>query len=219
MWPWSELALLKRALRLYAGEHVLSRVLDQGASALERSDARVALTLMFVDVAAIHGMSEQSGSEGLTAILDGYLQAGTDCVLAHGGVFDNYVGDGFSAWWHDPMAACESAQQIVRKVAALNRKNAELQLPSISIGIGINTGMVALGNHGSCQRLRFTALGNSVNLASRVCGLANSHYNVPIAITDSTRRLLDGRFETRLLESVHIKGSDGQVSLYELSVR
>jgi adenylate cyclase len=219
MWPWSENRLLKSALRSYAGDHVLSRVLAKGPEALALAGERKELTMMFIDIAGFTVPDTTLPSDSLAPFLNGYLQTVTDSILALNGVLDTYTGDAVISWWESPKDACLCAKQIVERLESLNGRNTSAQLPLLRVGIGLNTGIVTLGNYGSSQRMRFTVLGDNVNLASRLCGLANtqSQYQVPILMSGATQRLVADTIQTRELGTVRVKGKDDPITLFTLA--
>lgn len=215
MWPWTANQLLKTALRLYAGNHVLSRVLAEGKAALELGGDCVELTLVFIDIAGVN-YSENPPENAIAPFVNLYLQVVTDSVQAHGGVIDSYTGDSVFAWWHEAKNACLCAKRIVEEVEILSTNSQSAKLPTIKVGIGINTGIVTLGNYGSSHRIKFTVLGDNVNLASRLCSTANKNYPVPIVISASTQQLVAGTMETKMLGTVQVKGREDPLELFSL---
>jgi len=215
MWPWTENRLLKSALRLYAGEHVLSKVLSEGKAALELYGDNVELTLVFIDVAATNYL-EDLPPYSPAQLANRYLQLVTDSVHGHGGIIDSYTGDSVFAWWHDAKSACFCAKQVIEEVERFNTVNQSAKLPTIKVAIGIHTGLVTLGNYGSSHRIKFTVLGDNVNLASRLCATANRNYPVPIVISASTQQLIAETMEAKKLGTVQVKGREYPLELFSL---
>jgi adenylate cyclase len=150
------------------------------------------------------------------SLLQSYFEIFTDSVLEHGGVFDSYSGDSCMAWWESAENACICAKDIVKRVESMNSTFDRNDLPKMRVGIGINSGMVALGNYGSPQRMKYSVLGDNVNLAANLLNMAIGEYLVPIVISESTKRLIPATFETRLLEAVHVKGREEPVEIFSL---
>ena len=222
MFPWRENRLLRRALSLYAGDHVLDHVVRNGEQAFARQTRTCELTLLFVDVAAFSQPDERLGPKDLDGLIDSWFEALTDGIVKHNGTVDTYVGDATSAWWgsngesaHAHMA-CGCAKDLVAQVARLNQDNHSKGWPELKPAIGINTGVVRLGPYGSSKRLRYSAFGDAVNLASRLCGLANRHYPHPIVVSEHTQKLLGAETQSTLLDTVTIKGLEAPVSLYAI---
>jgi adenylate cyclase len=114
-----------------------------------------------------------------------------------------------------PDAACRAAVAMVSALEAFNADQAANNRPQIDIGIGIHTGEAVVGNMGSEERLNYTALGDSVNVASRLEGLTKD-YGRRILITEVTRDRLQGEWETEFMGSVRVKGREQPVSVFAL---
>jgi adenylate cyclase len=149
----------------------------------------------------------------------------TDLVLASGGTLDKYIGDAIMAFWGAPIdmpdhaaRACEVALQMQDALAALNRAWARAGRPPISIGVGLNTGPMAVGNMGSAARFEYTVLGDQVNLASRLEALTKE-YGVGILAGEATARAAGGGFAFREIDLVRVKGRAGAAPVFELAGR
>jgi class 3 adenylate cyclase len=221
MWPWSEIRLLKQALRLYAGEHVLSRVLESRHRALELSGEVRELTLMFVDIASLSTTAGLAPGQ-LSGFMAEYLEIVTANINAHEGTLDTYNGDAVFAWWDrgdnraNARNACNCAKQIVTRINSQNAVWSTQSLPALQLKIGVNSGSALLGNYGTANRLRFTALGSHVNLASRLCELAGSVYAVPVVISANTNALLPSDIAAKPLASVEVSGAAGTGQLFTI---
>jgi len=222
MFPWRENKVLKRALSLYAGDHVLSHVLRHGEDAFHREATNCELTLVFIDIAGFTEVEGGLTQDDLRGLMSSWFELLSTEILNHEGVFDLMVGDAVSAWWgpdgkvDPPLAACQCAQRIVIELTHLNQRNRSKRWPELKTGIGVNTGVVHLGSYGSSRRLRYAALGDHVNLASRLCGMANRDYPHPIVISGHTQRRIDGKLQSQLLDTVNVKGSDRPLNVYAI---
>jgi adenylate cyclase len=213
--------LLKKALRLYAGEHILERVLQQGETAFSREIKTAKLTMMFIEVAAIHTRSEKPlTAQQVTDVMSSSLASVIECVYRHKGVVDSFIGDMVFAYWglngeasHE-IKASRCALDCIAAIAALSKKNEMAGLPTIRPRIGINTGNVVVGNVGSDQRMKFAVLGDHVNTASSLTGMCGSYPDTNVLITQFAREGLDDSFAPRFVSSINIKGRDGAVSLF-----
>ena len=221
MWPWSEIRLLKETLRLYAGEHVLSRVLASRERAREQSGDVRDLTLMFVDIASLSSTDGLAPGQ-LSNFMAEYLEIVTANIIAYEGTLDSYNGDAVFAWWDsgdsrmNARNACNCAKQIVTRINSQNTVWSTQFLPALQLKIGINSGSALLGNYGTASRIRFTALGSHVNLASQLCELAGNVYAVPVVISGSTNSLLPRDIAAKPLAGIDVKGAVGPVQLFAI---
>jgi adenylate cyclase len=152
-----------------------SRSIDDIMQKGERRD----LTLLFVDVRGFTAMSEAMRAEDVLAVIHEYLNDMSALILKWDGTIDKYVGDEIVAIWNAPTAqpehalwALRCAYDMVAQADVLQARLADRGLPPISWGVGINTGPAVVGNMGSRDRLQYTALGDTVNTASRFCSVA-----------------------------------------------
>ncbi len=156
------------------------------------------LTLMFCDVRDFTALSERLTAGELTTFLNELLTPLTEIILRERGTIDKYMGDAIMAFWNAPLdvgdhelRACRSAIQMTAKVAELNRNWSSRASGSgrpwipISIGIGINTGECCVGNLGSSQRFDYSAIGDEVNVTSRLEGLTKL-YGLPAVVGERT---------------------------------
>jgi len=152
-----------------------SRSVEEIISRGERRD----ITLLFVDIRGFTALSEGMSAEDVQAVIHEYLDDMSTLILKWDGTIDKYVGDEIVALWNAPVAqpdhallAVRCAYDLVNHAPILEARLAGKGLPPISWGIGVNTGPAVVGNMGSKDRLQYTALGDTVNTASRFCGAA-----------------------------------------------
>jgi adenylate cyclase len=158
----------------------------------------------------------------LVHFLNEYLTAMTDVVFAQGGVLDKYMGDGIMAFWGAPgdqpdhaLRACRAAYDMVHRLGALQEGWEGLGVPPLTVGIGINSGVMTVGNVGSKQRFDYTVVGDAVNLAARL-EEANKEYRTRIIVGDETRRRVEGEFVLRSLDLVALRGLTRATAIFEL---
>ena len=180
------------------------------------------LSIMFADIRSFTTISEGMSPDELVFLLNEYLGEMTDILFQRWGTLDKYIGDAIMAFWGSPYPqadhaerACACALDMQARLQELNRKWESEGRKQLSIGIGINTGVVNVGNMGSDRRLAWTVMGDAVNLASRLEGL-NKEYHTGIIINESTWRQVSPRFVCRELDYTRVKGKLQPVSLYEL---
>jgi adenylate cyclase len=199
----------------------LARQLERHPDLLEGRDAEV--TLLFCDIRGFSRISERLGPVRTVAWIRDTMAALSECVLAHDGVLVDYIGDELIAMWGAPeeqrdhaRLACRAALDMLARLPVLDERwRAELKEP-MGAGIGINTGVARVGNTGSPHKFKYSALGNDVNLASRVQG-ATKYLKCRLLITGATRGRLDDSFVARRLARVRVVNIAEPVDLYELS--
>jgi len=198
----------------------LARQLARNPDLLRARDTEV--TVLFCDIRGFSRISERLGSARTLEWIGDVLGALSECVLAEGGVLVDYIGDELMAMWGAPEAqpdharrACRTARAMLAVLPRLNdRWQATLGEP-LALGIGVNSGPAQVGNTGSQYKFKYGALGNTVNLASRVQG-ATKYFKCKLLITGSTQEKLDGSFARRRLCQVRVVNIAEPVTLYEL---
>jgi adenylate cyclase len=208
-----------RRLSRFFSPAVLKEVIrarsDQGLGS-----ARRRLTVLFCDIRGFTALSERLPPEEVAELLGEYLTELTAVVFKNGGTVDKYVGDCIMALYNVPFEHPDHASQAVRTaiefqehtraLSARWRARAGVELAN---GVGISTGDAVVGALGSRQRLEYTAIGDTVNLAARLEGLTKD-FESPIIVSESTYALLDGEFPVRPLGNVRVKGKEEPVEIY-----
>ena len=216
-----------RARRLVAerfGQYVPPEVVDRIVSDPSRYSMQpkaAELTILFADVRGFTGISETLQPEELREYIDEYLTAMSSIIREkHRGTLDKYIGDAVMAFWgapvDDPVHARNgvlAALQMQKECEVLNAKFAARSWPSLRIGVGLNTGNVRVGDMGSRVRRAYTAMGDAVNVASRLEG-RTKYYRVGILVGESTRNAADG-VVFREVDRIRVKGKDVAVTVYE----
>ncbi|MDP6831291.1 MAG: adenylate/guanylate cyclase domain-containing protein [Alphaproteobacteria bacterium] len=194
-------------------EQLLSKELELGGEERE-------VSILFSDIRDFTGLGESQSPAELLDLLNRYLTHMTGVIEAQGGVVDKYIGDAIMALFGAPLDHGDDAQRAVRaalgmarELTLLNDELADLGLPRIAAGMGINTGVVVAGNMGSARRLNYTVIGDGVNLASRIEGLTR-FYDVPLIVGESTAAAAP-EFSYRELDLVRVKGRREPVRIFE----
>ena len=211
---------IRQAFNQYLHPTVIEQLLQHPGS-LRLGGERREITVFFSDLQGFSTFSEQLEPEALTALLNEYLSAMTDIILDRGGTVDKYVGDAIVAFWNAPLdqpdhagRAVEAALACQARLAALRPLLKERSGHSLHMRIGINTGAAVVGNMGSQRRFDYTALGDTVNLASRLEGV-NKEFGSEILLAEATARQLDGRFAVREIARVSVVGKTEPVRIFE----
>jgi adenylate cyclase len=182
------------------------------------------VTVLFSDVRSFTTMCEALPPQEVLGTLNRYFTRMSAIVEAHGGVVDKYVGDAIMALFGAPLAnpddadrAMETALEMCEALDELNTQQQVRGYPAIKVGIGINTDIVIAGNMGSQSRLNYTVIGDGVNLASRLEGLTKTpEYATRIIISSTTLANAKGRYQTRPLGEVAVKGKQKPTEIYAL---
>jgi len=210
---------LRQAFALYLPHAVIDRMIEEGRPPALGGEQRE-VTVLFSDIAGFTKVSERLGPGELVAALNEYFAAMTSIVEGHGGFVDKFVGDAVVAVFGAPVNDGKHAQHAVRAALHMNRvmrqeKGFRLgQDAPIHIRIGLNTGPVLIGNIGSPRRFNYTAMGDAVNLASRLEG-ANKMFGTGILVSDSTRDACGDAVLFREIDRVRVLGRDAPVTVYE----
>jgi adenylate cyclase len=217
-------------LRLWiAFRHYLSpvviRELLRDPRALSLGGQEREVTLLFSDIRDFTTISEARTPVELTRFLNDYFTALTDRLMQHRGYLDKYIGDAIMGIFGAPVVcrdpagpAQDACRTALSWLEVLPVKNAEWSaggLPEVRIGIGIHTGQALVGNLGSHARFNYTALGDTVNLASRLEGLTKK-YGVAVLVGERTRVLAEPAFVFREVDSVRVKGRGSPERIFEL---
>jgi adenylate cyclase len=181
------------------------------------------ISVMFSDIRGFTTISEQLDAQELAKFLNEYLSDMTGIVFKYNGTLDKYIGDAVMAFWGAPfeveghaVKACDSALEMMTRVREMQKKWEAQDRPHLDIGIGINTGNASVGNMGSSLRYGYTALGDSVNLSSRLEGL-NKDYGTHIIVNETTYAAASSNgFLFRELDLIRVKGKTQPVTIYEL---
>lgn len=181
------------------------------------------ITVMFSDIRGFTTISEKLDAQELALFLNQYLSDMTKLVFETQGTLDKYIGDAVMAFWGAPFEepghaakGCNSALEMIRHVHELQKKWEAEGKPKLDIGIGLNTGVASVGNMGSALRYGYTALGDAVNLSSRLEGL-NKEYGTHILVNETTyAEVKNDGFLFRELDLIRVKGKLQPVILYEL---
>lgn len=181
------------------------------------------ITVMFSDIRGFTTISEKLDAQELAIFLNQYLSEMNKLVFKFQGTLDKFIGDAVMAFWGAPYEepghaekACNSALSMMVRVREMQKVWEAEGKPHLDIGIGLNTGVASVGNMGSVLRKGYTALGDTVNLSSRLEGL-NKDYGTHILVNETTYAASkDSGFVFRELDFIRVKGKLQPVTIYEL---
>ncbi|MEK6872582.1 MAG: adenylate/guanylate cyclase domain-containing protein [Nanoarchaeota archaeon] len=214
---------LTDAFSKYISKDLVSQIAKHEKE-LKLGGSKRTISIFFSDIRGFTSFSEKLSPEKLTKLLNSYLTEMTSIIMKNNGTVDKFIGDAIMAFWNAPLLeknhaylACISALQQIIKLKEMQRKWKKQNLPEINIGCGINTGEAIIGNLGSKERFNYTAIGDSVNLASRLEGLTK-FYGVSILVSEKTYELVKDKFKFRKLDVVKVKGKTKPIIIYELTI-
>jgi len=209
---------IRNIFQKYVPKDVIEQFFASPEALLAGEDRELAI--LFSDVRGFTTISESLRPNQVVESLNRYFGAMVDIVLQRGGIVDKYIGDAVMAFYGAPVRHRDDAQQAVRSafemlhaVTDFNAWQHERGRPEFHIGIGINYGVVTVGNIGSEKKLDYTIIGDSVNLANRLEGLTKT-YHEPIIISESVYRHVNKEFPCRMIDRVAVKGRTTGVTIY-----
>jgi len=212
---------IRKAFESYVAPAVVQEMLKH-PEALRLGGERRVISVLFTDIRGFTTMSEHLDPEGVVKLLHDFLNPMSNIIIDQGGTIDKYMGDAIMALFGAPLEqpdharqACRAALQMEDTLEELNRQWAKQGRPPLRIGVGVNTGPVAVGNMGSDRLFDYTAIGDNVNLASRLEGLTK-YYGTNILISQATAGALENGFILRDVDRVKVKGKAQASDIFEV---
>lgn len=212
-----------RSFKKYVPAELVAELIKLRKEAVLSAQKRE-LSVFFSDIKGFTSIAEGLSPEVLAQNMGVYFEAMTSTLLGNQATVDKYIGDAIMAFWGAPVPvekhaalACRAAIQCQRRVDKISADFAAAGFPALVTRIGINTGEAIVGNMGYKDRLSYTALGDTVNLASRLEGL-NKHYGTRILISETTYDRVRDEFVARPVDMVAVKGKNTAVGIYELLI-
>ncbi len=213
----------KRQLAHLFGQYVPPELVEEMSKKMEEInlDGEMReMSVLFSDVRGFTTISESLEPKELTDYINAFLTPITKVIHDDRGTIDKYMGDAVMAFWGAPLEdqqhalhALNAAIGIVKRMKPLREEFSEKQWPEIYVGVGVNTGIMNVGNKGSEFRVDYTVLGDAVNLGSRLEGLTKV-YGVDIITSEYTKHAVP-EYEYRELDRVRVKGRDKPVTIFE----
>ena len=207
----------------YVSKDVLHEVLHNYKEYLRTSaGSKVEITVLFSDIRGFTTFSENTTPERIVEMLNTHFSRMAEIILRHDGTLDKYIGDAIMAFWGAPVPDKDHAEKAVRAslemLDALKDVNAQLQEKgyegfTLKIGVGLNTGVCTIGNIGSEQKLNYTVVGDTVNLASRLESLTKE-YKTGLLLSEYTYAQMKDKIPCKKLGNVKVKGREQAVDIY-----
>lgn len=212
---------VKSAMGKYMSQDVMKRIV-MNIDNLGLGGKKATVTVLFSDIRGFTSLSETMSAEQVSEILNEYFTEMEPIVAKHNGIINKFIGDAVMAIFGEPIQDKNHALNAVRcgyemlvKVKELQRKWASEGKPKIDIGVGINTGEVFVGNIGSINRMEYTVIGDTVNLASRLESY-NKIYKTSMLIGSTTYEATKNYIEIIKISDVEIRGKAHKMDIYEV---
>jgi adenylate cyclase len=213
----------KRQLAQTFGQYIPPELVDEmvhTSSEFSMEGESREMTVLFSDVRGFTTISEGLDPKQLTQLMNALLTPMTRVIHKNRGTIDKYMGDAIMAFWGAPLNDPEHARHalyaafdMMKELTIMQQDFKDKGWPPVNIGIGLNTGVMNVGNMGSEFRVAYTVLGDAVNLGSRLEGLTKA-YGVDIIVSETTRDAVD-EFIFRELDLVRVKGKNKPVAIFE----
>ncbi|MDV3352780.1 MASE1 domain-containing protein [Leptothoe sp. LEGE 181152] len=215
-----ETETVRATMYRYLSQDLAEQLLDNNNTTL--GGARQFVSILFADIRSYTALTERLAPEEIVVLLNRYFETMVDVIFAHRGTLDKFIGDAIMAVFGSPLPQEDHAQRAVatalgmqQQLTVFNQQQQLQGLPTLQIGIGINSDDVITGNIGSSKRMEFTAIGDGVNLTSRIES-ATKFYGCPIIISENTYKLCKETVWVRNLDYVCVRGKRQPVHLYEV---
>ena len=212
---------VKFAMGKYMSQDVMKRVI-QDIDNLGLGGKRSVVTVLFSDIRGFTTMSEKMSPQEVSEILNEYFTEMEPIITKYNGIINKFIGDAVMAVFGEPIQdknhaqnAVKCAYEMLQKVKELQQKWVKENKPKIEIGIGISTGEVFVGNIGSINRMEYTVIGDTVNLASRLEGY-NKIYKTKLLISPFTYEEVKGFVDVIKISDVQIRGKANKMDIYEI---
>ncbi|MGB9635145.1 MAG: adenylate/guanylate cyclase domain-containing protein [Candidatus Micrarchaeia archaeon] len=209
----------KQFFSKYVSENIVEKLLEQ--KDLQLGGEKHQVTVVFTDVRGFTSLSEKLDPKQIVELLNGHFDIITEEIFNEDGTVLKYIGDATMAVFNAPVQkenhavcaikACVKIQNRMREYARMVKK--KYGVNNFSIGIGVNTGEVVMGNIGSYRYMDYTVIGDTVNIASRLNGVAKSG---EIVVSESTYELVKGKFRFSEPEEVAVKGKSIPIKVYRV---
>ncbi len=212
---------IKEAFSKYVSPKIVEKI-AKNPDMLQLKGEEKEVSVLFSDIRDFTSITENLNPQQVAKLLNIYLEKMSEIVLKNEGLLDKYIGDAVMALYNAVIEqenhadlACKTAIEMRNQLKSLSKQLRKEKLPEINIGIGINTGNAVVGNLGSSFRFEYTAVGDAINLASRLEGL-NRFYKTNIIVSQFTKEKTKEEFLFRLLDKVKVKGKKEAIFIYEL---
>jgi adenylate cyclase len=215
-----EKEMIKRAFTRYVAREVVDEILKNPEQLALTGDRRE-VTVLFCDIRGFTPVAERLNPEEVVLLLNEFYNLMIETTFKNDGTLDKFLGDGVMCIFGAPIARPDHAMQAVRTamdmqagIAALSERFVQKGQAPIAVGIGVSAGEVVAGTVGSEDRMEYTAIGDSVNLAARLEAIAKPGQ---VLISQRTLDMIDDRVEVKAMGAIRVKGKEEEVEVYEVT--
>lgn len=212
---------VKSAMSKYMSQDIMKKVVEN-IDDLGLGGKRAVLSVLFADIRGFTSLSEKMTAQQVSEFLNEYFSEMEPIITSYNGIINKFIGDAVMAIFGEPIQdenhaqnAVKCAYSMLQRVEKLNKKWEREGKPEIEIGVGINTGEVFVGNIGSVNRMEYTVIGDTVNLASRLESY-NKTYKTKILISTSTYKAVRQIADVIKIPEVQIRGKSNKIDIYEV---
>jgi adenylate cyclase len=210
---------VRSTMSRYMSKEVAEQLLKEGEGVLGGKSQKI--SILFSDIRSFTNVAEALGARETVSMLNEYFEQMVEVVFRHGGILDKYIGDAIMSLFGAPFErdgdaenAVATANEMIVVLRELNAKRTREGKAPIDIGVGISTGDAIVGSIGSPKRMEYTAIGDSVNLASRLEG-ATKVYGVKVLVSEFTVASMKVLTPLREIDLMRVKGKDLPVAVFE----
>ena len=214
-------SLIRDHLKRFLSPNIADKIIaERGVSDFHLQSQKATVTVLFADIRGFTPLSEALAPLEVAQLLNTYFSEMCAIVFANGGTLDKFIGDCMMVLFNAPVAvpdhefvAVKTALQMRARMRQMLPAWREKGIPDFQVGIGINSGEAVVGSIGTSARMEYTAIGDTVNVASRLCGIAKPNQ---VLISDSVLEKVKERFRTVTLGATQLKGKSRQVMVHEV---
>jgi adenylate cyclase len=214
-------SLIRDHLKRFCSPNIAEKIIaERGSSDFHLQSQKTNLTVLFADIRGFTPLSETLAPLEVAQLLNSYFSEMCAIVFANGGTLDKFIGDCMMVLFNAPVAVNDHEYMAVKTAIQMKTRLRQMLpqwqangIPEFQVGIGINTGDAVVGSIGTTSRMEYTAIGDTVNISSRVCGIAKPNQ---ILITESVFEKVKDRFRTVMLGATQLKGKSRQVLVHEV---
>jgi adenylate cyclase len=205
--------------RRFLDPRVVAELIERGEIDYRMNAESREVSVLFSDIRGFTTLSETAPPEEVVALLNRYFSRQVEVIFSHGGTLDKFIGDAIMAFWGAPTAVPDHADRAIAAAMDMSVALDELRNDlgalgaALDVGIGVHTGRAVVGFIGSDDRLDYTAIGDTVNLASRIEGLTKGIAR--ILVSESTRQAASAHFRWKDCGFHRVKGRETEVRLYQ----
>ncbi len=213
-------AEIREHLKRFVSPNVAEQIIATRGGGQALQSQKTHLSVLFADIRGFTPLAEALSPVTVAELLNAYFSSMSDVAFHGGGTLDKFIGDCMMVLFNAPFALPEHELAAVTTAVEMRRRLVQIRpewkrrgLPEIRIGIGINCGEAVAGSVGTSTRMEYTAIGDAVNIASRVCGIARPDQ---ILVTEAVHEKVKHRFRTAMLGATQLKGRSRQVLVFEI---